>query len=78
MFSCHLASVTTQSVMAKIKVRHGESLEQALRRFSRMTQDTIDEYKDRMFFMKKSEKRRLEKKALDRKKYWERMKADNQ
>ncbi|MBN1162136.1 30S ribosomal protein S21 [Patescibacteria group bacterium] len=62
--------------MTKVKVRHGESLEQALRRFNKQVQDTLDEYKDRMFFKKPSELKRLKKKELARKIYWERKKGN--
>ena len=59
--------------MTKIKVRKNESFEQALRRFQRMVMKSgvIDDYKDRVHHVTKSEKRRLKKKELARKIYLE-------
>jgi small subunit ribosomal protein S21 len=55
--------------MTKIKVRNGESLEQALRRFNREVQKSgiLDEIKLRERFQKPSELRRLQKKERARK-----------
>lgn len=63
--------------MTKVKVRHNESLEQALRRFNKLVQDKLDEYKERQYFVKPSERRRQERKALERKIYWENKKRNN-
>lgn len=59
--------------MAKIKVRHGESLEQALRRFNKLVQKTgiLQEIKDRERYVKPSELRRQKKKEIARKIYLE-------
>ena len=62
--------------MTKVKVRHGESLEQALRRFNKQVQDKLDEYKERMYFQKPSETKRKKKKELARKIYWEKKKGN--
>ena len=50
--------------MTKIKVRNGETLEQALRRFNREVQKSglLDEPKTRERFIKKSELKRMQKK----------------
>lgn len=40
--------------MPKVKVREGESLEQALRRFNRSTIDIVKEFRERAFFEKPS------------------------
>jgi small subunit ribosomal protein S21 len=55
--------------MAKIKVRHGESLEQALRRFIREVQKEgiLQEVRDRERYMKPSEVKRQKEKELARK-----------
>jgi small subunit ribosomal protein S21 len=54
--------------MTKIKVRNGESLEQALRRFNKevLKAGILQELKDREFFKKKSEIRREKNKTLER------------
>lgn len=59
--------------MTKVKVRKGESLEQALRRFNREVHRAkiIQEVKDRERYVKPSEERRQSKKRLARKIYWE-------
>jgi len=59
--------------MTKVKVRKGESLEQALRRFNREVHRAkiIQEVKDRERYVKPSEERRQNKKRLARKIYWE-------
>lgn len=59
--------------MTKIKVRKGESLEQALRRFNRevFKAKIIQEVKDRERFKKKSEIKRMKKKEVARKIYLE-------
>jgi len=59
--------------MAKIKVRHGESLEQALRRFNKIVQKTgiLQEIKDRERYVKPSEAKRQKRKELARKIYLE-------
>ena len=55
--------------MAKIKVRHGESLEQALKRFNNEVKKhkILEMYKERERFVKKSEVKRRKKKELARK-----------
>jgi small subunit ribosomal protein S21 len=55
--------------MTKIKVRNGESLEQALRRFNREVQKSgvLDELKLRERFQKPSELKRIQKKEKARK-----------
>jgi ribosomal protein S21 len=55
--------------MAKIKVRHGESLEQALKRFNNEVKkhQILEDYKDRERHTKRSEVRRKKKKELARK-----------
>lgn len=55
--------------MARIKVRHGESLEQALKRFNNEVKKhkILELYKERERFTKKSEVRRQKKKELARK-----------
>lgn len=55
--------------MTKIKVRNGESLEQALRRFNKEVQKAgiLQELRDREFYAKPSELRRQHKKELKRK-----------
>jgi len=59
--------------MTKVKVRKGESLEQALRRFNRDVYKSrvLQELKDRERYSKPSERRRLKKKELARKIYLE-------
>lgn len=62
--------------MTKIKVRHGESLEQALRRFNRevLKSGILQELRDRERYQKPSEIKRLKNKekvrkiAMDRRK----------
>lgn len=55
--------------MTKIKVRSNESFEQALRRFQRMVMKSgvLEDYKDRVRYVTKSEKKRLQRKELQRK-----------
>ena len=55
--------------MTKIKVRNGETLEQALRRFNREVQKSglLDELKNRERYVKKSELKRQQKKEKARK-----------
>ena len=68
--------MTADLVMTKIKVRNGESLEQALRRFNREVHKSgvLDELKFRERYQKPSEVKRLQNKekarkiALDKKK----------
>jgi len=59
--------------MTKVKVRKGESLEQALRRFNREVHRAriLQEVKDRQRYVKPSEVRREKKKKLARKIYYE-------
>ena len=59
--------------MTKVKVRKGESLEQALRRFNREVHRAriLQEVKDRERYVKPSEVRRQNKKKLARKIYYE-------
>jgi small subunit ribosomal protein S21 len=59
--------------MTKIKVRNGESLEQALRRFNRAVQQAgiLQELRDRQHYVKPSEEKRKAKKLLKRKIYFE-------
>ena len=59
--------------MTKIKVRKGESLEQALRRFNREVHKAriLQEVKDRERYTKPSEKKREKGKELARKLYLE-------
>ena len=54
--------------MTKIKVRHGESLDQALRRFNKevLKDGILQEVKDRERFVKPSEIRRQKSKELAR------------
>lgn len=54
--------------MARIKVRHGESLEQALKRFNNEVKKhkILELYKERERFTKKSELKRRKKKELAR------------
>ena len=62
--------------MTKIKVRHGESLDQALRRFNKevLRAGIIQEAKDREHYVKPSEAKRKKSKELKRKLYFERNK----
>ncbi len=55
--------------MTKIKVRHGESLEQALRRFNKevLKDGILQEFKDRERYVKPSEIKRQKQKELARK-----------
>ncbi|OGC51962.1 30S ribosomal protein S21 [candidate division WWE3 bacterium RBG_16_37_10] len=59
--------------MTKIKVRNGESLEQALRRFNRevIKAGILQELKDRERYQKPSEVKRIKAKELARKIYLE-------
>ena len=52
--------------MTKVKIRHGESLEQALRRFNRevLKEGVLQEYKDRRRHKKKNEIKRQKAKEL--------------
>jgi small subunit ribosomal protein S21 len=63
--------------MTKIKVRHGESLEQALRRFNRevLKAGIIQELRDRESYKKPSELKRQKNKELLRKMYFEKLKG---
>ena len=63
--------------MTKIKVRHGESLDQALRRFNKevLKSGVIQEARDREHYVKPSEAKRKQKKELKRKIYYERKKS---
>jgi len=62
--------------MTKIKVRNGESLEQALRRFNRevLKSGILQELKDREHYQKPSELKRLKNKEIARKIYLEKKK----
>jgi len=62
--------------MTKIKVRHGESLEQALRRFNREVHKSgiLQELKDRERYQKPSEIKRRKNQEIARKIYLERLK----
>ncbi|MDC0449050.1 30S ribosomal protein S21 [bacterium] len=55
--------------MAKVKVRHGETLEQALRRFNREVQKEgiLQEVRDREYYKKPSVLKRMRTKELARK-----------
>ena len=61
--------------MTKIKVRNGESLEQALRRFNREVQRAgiLQEVRDREHYRKPSEVKREKSKELARKIYVEKL-----
>jgi small subunit ribosomal protein S21 len=63
--------------MTKIKVRHGESLDQALRRFNKevLKSGVIQEAREREHYVKPSEEKRKKKKELKRKIYYERKKS---
>lgn len=65
-----------RNIMTKIKVRHGESLDQALRRFNKevLKSGIIQEMKDREHYSKPSEIKRQKNKELKRKFYLERNK----
>ncbi len=58
-----------KQIMTKIKVRNGESLEQALRRFNRevLKSGILQELKDRERYQKPSEIKRLKNKEKARK-----------
>ncbi|MFC1700292.1 30S ribosomal protein S21 [Patescibacteria group bacterium] len=60
--------------MTKIKVRHGESLDQALRRFNKEVQRSglLQELRDREHYQKPSELKRQKNKELKRKFKYER------
>ncbi len=62
--------------MTKIKVRNGESLEQALRRFNRevLKSGVLQELRDRERYQKPSELKRLKNKEIQRKIYLDRNK----
>lgn len=61
--------------MTKIKVRHGESLEQALRRFNKevLRAGILQELRDREHYKKPSEIKRQKNKELVRKFYFEKI-----
>jgi len=63
--------------LTKIKVRAGESLEQALRRFSREVtrSKTLEEAKERMEYVKPSTRKFRNKKAKARRIYFENLNA---
>ncbi len=63
--------------MTKVKVRHGESLDQALRRFNKevLKAGIIQEARDREHYVKPSEVKRKRGKELKRKLYFERKKS---
>lgn len=60
--------------MTKVKVRHGESLDQALRRFNKevLRAGILQELKDREHYIKPSEVKRRKSKELKRRFYLER------
>ncbi|MBU0535277.1 MAG: 30S ribosomal protein S21 [Patescibacteria group bacterium] len=62
--------------MTKVKVRHGESLDQALRRFNKevLRAGILQELKDREHYVKPSEVKRRKSKELKRRFYLERNK----
>jgi small subunit ribosomal protein S21 len=62
--------------MTKVKVRHGESLDQALRRFNKevLRAGILQELKDREHYIKPSEIKRRKSKELKRRFYLERNK----
>jgi small subunit ribosomal protein S21 len=62
--------------MTKVKVRHGESLDQALRRFNKevLRAGILQELKDREHYIKPSEVKRRKSKELKRRFYLERNK----
>jgi len=64
--------------MTKVKVRKGESLEQALRRFNREVHRAriLQEVRDRERYVKPSEVRRQAKKKVARKIYYEKHNKD--
>lgn len=66
---CPSLEVFLGHTMTKVKVRNGETLEQALRRFNKEVQKSglMDELKSRERFFKKSELKRLQKKERARK-----------
>lgn len=55
--------------MTKVKVRSGESFEQALRRFQRLVlkSGVLEDFKEKSRHVTKSEKKRLKKKEIARK-----------
>lgn len=59
--------------MTRVKVRNGESLEQALRRFNRevLKSGILQELKDREHYQKPSELKRLKNKEIARRIYLE-------
>lgn len=63
--------------MTKVKVRHGESLDQALRRFNKevLKAGILQELKDREHYEKPSEVRRKKSKELKRRFHFERNKS---
>jgi len=62
--------------MTKVKVRHGESLDQALRRFNKevLRAGILQELKDREHYIKPSEAKRQKYKELKRRLHFERNK----
>ncbi|HLD51285.1 30S ribosomal protein S21 [candidate division WWE3 bacterium RIFOXYC1_FULL_40_10] len=64
--------------MPKVKIRHGESLEQALRRFNRLVLKSgiLQEVNDRRHYRKPSELKRIKNKELLRKIYFENLKGE--
>lgn len=60
--------------MTKVKVRHGESLDQALRRFNKevLRAGILQELKDREHYIKPSEVKRRKSKELKRRFHLER------
>jgi len=59
--------------LTKVKVRAKESLESALRRFTRATLRTVKQVKERSFYIKPSKKRFDKQKTLQRKLKFERL-----
>jgi ribosomal protein S21 len=53
--------------MTKVKVRAQETLESALRRFTRATLKTVKQVKERSFYVKPSKKRFDKRKTFERK-----------
>lgn len=60
-----------EELMAYVKVRDGEHLEAALKRFNRKVESEriIKDFKERQYFVKPSKKRRLKKKEAERKQH---------
>jgi len=74
MFWCAIEQHRELLDMTKIKVRNGESLEQALRRFNRevLRAGILQEVRDREHYKKPSELKRQKNKEQSRKYYLER------